>query len=167
MYSQGLKSEIASRGAVAQLLLGSTRVMSAGVVNHNMQAFSVYNVENVSWNDSIKVVMYRGSSHPRRRRETRRRTQVMHLMLSSLLLRKRLPPLLKISLSPLLIRVRRRLSTLIRLSTSHSPLEMLRRSSPLPITNLPTRKTPSKGDTQVCSSQLPLKRAPFTTSTKT
>ena len=51
MYSQGLKSMIASRGAVAQLLLGSSRVMTAGIVNHNMQAFSVYNVENVSRNE--------------------------------------------------------------------------------------------------------------------
>lgn len=47
MMSQGLKRAIAVRGTVAQLLLGS-RVVAVPMVNQSTQAFSVYNVENVS-----------------------------------------------------------------------------------------------------------------------
>lgn len=48
MYSQGLKRVIAARGVVQLLLGSSTRAVTVGLVNHNVQAFSVYNVETVS-----------------------------------------------------------------------------------------------------------------------
>lgn len=49
MYSQGLKRVIAARSVAVQMLLGSTtRAVSVGLVNQNVQAFSLVNVESVS-----------------------------------------------------------------------------------------------------------------------
>ncbi len=54
MYSQGLKRVIAARSTVAQLLLGN-RAVTIGLVNQNLQAFSLYNAEMVSGKHSAKV----------------------------------------------------------------------------------------------------------------
>jgi hypothetical protein len=43
MYSQGLKRMMAAKSNVVQLLIGSTR--AAGLVQHKIQPFSVYNAE--------------------------------------------------------------------------------------------------------------------------
>jgi antitoxin component HigA of HigAB toxin-antitoxin module len=52
MYSQGLKRVIAARSTVAQLLLGN-RAVTIGLVNQNLQSFSLYNAEMVSENHMI------------------------------------------------------------------------------------------------------------------
>lgn len=46
MYTQGLKRLMVARGAAVQLLVGSSRA-SASLINQNLQAFSVYNIEQV------------------------------------------------------------------------------------------------------------------------
>ena len=153
MMSQGLKRLIASKGAIQLLLNSSTRAVQVPLVQQNMQAFSIYNTQAVRLIKYKLSSTFRTSSPLVRRveRRARRRTQAILLMPSS-------PPLKSQSPLP---------SRWISHSTNLSPWVMSRRSSQPLTTSLPPRKIPSQADTLASSSPLPLRRAPFTTSTKT